>query len=512
MENKTFWDIKNIDGIWIKYEEYQLKDLLGLSLENYSTGWDIVNNRYGSIHIYYSQDSFGNMSVPRAYIVEGLDNDFTGKIRKVQGIDHSQVLNLDIYIHQIVQDKLYKIKGKSIYFELVKFLGNARSISEKITKKESLIWQDLNFIYRELPNKVDNCDRLFRHHTGFSLSDILNNNNLAEVLYSRNISEDIITILNNSDKLFNFPKEKTSIFVNKFKNLLNSEFNLNAKIIPSSQEYCYIDSEVQALISFNSVNFELLQDKINLPKILIAKRVKFSTSDTFLDFFKKVNSRELLFYNYLNIKNLYDCCSFNIVEQSIFEKNLSKTRIYQILNKVRCILKRKLLFSSVTLNFSELSTKVVCEDLNLVNNTYILPKNDDDKICNWSNSQIKTFTRDKNIFIFCEKSLDLNNSELTELPENIFVNGDINLSHSKIQLLGWGEKFVHYYNLNLSNTNLTQLPNTLLVRKNLYLNNTNIQVWPQRFQVNGNLYLKKSIINCDVSWLRYCVKGKMILS
>ena len=88
--------------------------------------------------------------------------------------------------------------------------------------------------------------------------------------------------------------------------------------------------------------------------------------------------------------------------------------------------------------------------------------------------------------------LNLSNTQITSLPDNLSVGGDLNLSNTPITTLpdnltvgGW---------LDLSNTPITSLPDNLTVGRWLDLRNTQIISLPDNLTVGGNLYLSNTPI------------------
>ena len=83
-------------------------------------------------------------------------------------------------------------------------------------------------------------------------------------------------------------------------------------------------------------------------------------------------------------------------------------------------------------------------------------------------------------------NLNLRETNITKLPENLTVGGSLDLSGTNITKLpenltvgGW---------LNLRETNITKLPENLTVGGSLYLSGTNITELPENLRVNGSIY------------------------
>ena len=84
-------------------------------------------------------------------------------------------------------------------------------------------------------------------------------------------------------------------------------------------------------------------------------------------------------------------------------------------------------------------------------------------------------------------SLWLANTNVDKLPENLTVGGDLNLSHTPIKQLPDGLSVGG--SLALSKTEIEELPKDLSVGGGLYLNNTQIKSLPDNLTVNGSLWL-----------------------
>jgi hypothetical protein len=92
-----------------------------------------------------------------------------------------------------------------------------------------------------------------------------------------------------------------------------------------------------------------------------------------------------------------------------------------------------------------------------------------------------------------KKDLDLYNTPITSLPNNLKVGGNLDLYNTKITSLPNNLQVGR--GLYLYNTPITSLPNNLKVGGNLDLNNTKITSLPNNLQVGGNLYLYNTPIS-----------------
>jgi hypothetical protein len=103
-------------------------------------------------------------------------------------------------------------------------------------------------------------------------------------------------------------------------------------------------------------------------------------------------------------------------------------------------------------------------------------------------------------------SLWLNNTQITSLPDNLRVNGSLWLTNTPITSLPDNLTVKGY--LDLSNTPITNLPDNLRVKGNLYLNNTKITSLPDNLRFKGNLYLTNTPITSLPDNLR--VNGEIV--
>ena len=88
--------------------------------------------------------------------------------------------------------------------------------------------------------------------------------------------------------------------------------------------------------------------------------------------------------------------------------------------------------------------------------------------------------------------LYLINSNITKLPNDLYVTGDLELVHCK-QLTKLPDKLYVEGNLILENCNqLTKLPDNLYVKESLALDGTNITELPNNLYVGCNLYIENT--------------------
>ena len=89
-------------------------------------------------------------------------------------------------------------------------------------------------------------------------------------------------------------------------------------------------------------------------------------------------------------------------------------------------------------------------------------------------------------------NLDLSYTKITELPNNLTVNGNLSLFCSPITKLP--DNLTVNGNLSLFCSPITKLPDNLTVNGNLYLSHAKISQLPNNLTVNGNLDLSSTLI------------------
>ena len=89
-------------------------------------------------------------------------------------------------------------------------------------------------------------------------------------------------------------------------------------------------------------------------------------------------------------------------------------------------------------------------------------------------------------------NLNLSNTKITSLPDNLTVGGGLFLCNTKITSLP--DNLTVGGGLDLSNTKITSLPDNLTVGGILYLSNTKITSLPDNLAVGGSLDLRGTLI------------------
>lgn len=143
------------DGEWKKYNRGGDDIPLVKSLEGHGTGWCTASEMtamnqldQGDFHVYYSLDSDGKSTVPRAAIrMQG------NKIAEIRGVDEDQ--NLDPYIGEVVENKLKEFgKEGEAYQKKAADMRHLTEIDKKTKAGDQLTKEDLSFLY-EIDNQID---------------------------------------------------------------------------------------------------------------------------------------------------------------------------------------------------------------------------------------------------------------------------------------------------------------------------------------------------------------------
>jgi hypothetical protein len=92
--------------------------------------------------------------------------------------------------------------------------------------------------------------------------------------------------------------------------------------------------------------------------------------------------------------------------------------------------------------------------------------------------------------IICKGDLDLRNTPITSLPDNLSVGGYLDLENTPIKSLP--DNLSVEGDLDLRNTPMTSLPDNLSVGEDLFLQNTQIESLPDNLSVGGGLVLSQN--------------------
>jgi hypothetical protein len=173
-----------IKGEWIIFKKGSDPKELVRAIQNFPTGWCIAGEgtaasylSHLNIYIYFSEDTNGNPTIPRAAIVY---NPELQRITEVRGVAEFQ--NLDPYIHPVVEEKLREIPGGIEWVETMQDQKKLAEIYLKHLNNQELTRKELRFIY-----EIDREIKIF----GYKRDP-----RIEEILRSRNKRKDLGTILN----------------------------------------------------------------------------------------------------------------------------------------------------------------------------------------------------------------------------------------------------------------------------------------------------------------------------
>ncbi len=204
--------LRNIEGQWVKYDQYSEPDGLVKSFEGYPLEWctanyDTAKNQLqgGDFHVYYSNNEEGEAKIPRLAVrMEG-----NNKIAEPpRGIAHDQ--NLDPYIHPVLNEKLSDFGQEGeLYKQRIKDMEKLTDIWKR--KEDKLNEEELRFIY-ELDRPIE----------GFGYQ---RDERIDEVIAVRKIKEDLPILFNCSPNQIATSQED-----------LRNNYNIKVYIGPLCQE------------------------------------------------------------------------------------------------------------------------------------------------------------------------------------------------------------------------------------------------------------------------------------
>ena len=139
--------LSNIQGQWVKYDQGSDHMPLVYSIQGHGTGWCTAGESTaekqllgGDFYLYYSNDSLGKPTIPRAAIrMEG------SKIGEVRGIAPEQ--NLDPFIAPVVEQKLEEFPDGKEYQKKVVDMKLLTEIDHKTRLGTQLEPSDISFLY-----------------------------------------------------------------------------------------------------------------------------------------------------------------------------------------------------------------------------------------------------------------------------------------------------------------------------------------------------------------------------
>jgi hypothetical protein len=167
-----------IKGEWRVFKKRSDPKELVRAIQNFPTGWCIAGEgtaasylSHSDIYIYFSEDTNGNPTIPRAAIVYNSEQGIT----EVRGVAESQ--NLDPYIHPVVEEELKEIPGGIKWMETMQDQKKLAEIYLKHLNNQELTQEELRFIY-----EIDKDIKIFGYEKDPRIKEILRNRNKRENL------------------------------------------------------------------------------------------------------------------------------------------------------------------------------------------------------------------------------------------------------------------------------------------------------------------------------------------
>ncbi len=135
------------EGKWVKYDRESDPLPLVQSLQGHGTGWCTAGEstaeaqlQVGDFYVYYSLDSKGEPTIPRAAIRMEQES-----IAEVRGIAPEQ--NLDAGATPIVEEKLKEFSDGQSYQKKVSDMRRLTEVERKVKEGQNLIASELTFLY-----------------------------------------------------------------------------------------------------------------------------------------------------------------------------------------------------------------------------------------------------------------------------------------------------------------------------------------------------------------------------
>jgi hypothetical protein len=189
-----------IKGEWRVFKKGSDPKELVRAIQNFPTGWCIAGEgtatsylSHSDIYIYFSEDTNGNPTIPRAAIVY---NPELQRITEIRGIAKSQ--NLDPYIHPVVEEKLREIPQGIEWMETMQDQKRLAEIYLKHLNNQELTQEELRFIY-----EIDREIKRFGYERDPRIEEILRNRNKRRdfsIIFNCQEDEIAINIFEITDK------------------------------------------------------------------------------------------------------------------------------------------------------------------------------------------------------------------------------------------------------------------------------------------------------------------------
>ncbi len=191
------YELLEIRGEWLRYEQGSDHMSLVESLQGHGTGWCSAGEttaefqlKEGDFHVYYSYDKEGKPTIPRVAIrMQG------NQIGEVRGIAHEQNLDPQIAQTDILDEKLKEFgqEGEK-YQKKTEDMRRLTQIERKQNQGEELSKEDLRFLY-EFDDKIQ----------GFGYEE---DPRIKEIQEKRNIRKDLAFVLEYQEEEISLTQEE----------------------------------------------------------------------------------------------------------------------------------------------------------------------------------------------------------------------------------------------------------------------------------------------------------------
>jgi len=244
-----------IRGEWKMFKRGSNPKELTATIRNFLTGWCIAGEGTASsylsfcdIHIYFSEDKDGNLTIPRVAIVY---SPFMKEILEIRGI--AELQNIDPYIHPVVEEKLNEFHGGKEWIQTMNDQKKLAEIYLKHLSKQKLTLEELTFIY-----EIDKDIESFGYNRDPRIDEILtarnNKKDLSLILKSRGIPECKEEEIATSEKEIN---DNTKAIWTKIKNKLFALYDMPKNLVYVMDSLDLKYSPVKSLGKLRKVDWSL---------------------------------------------------------------------------------------------------------------------------------------------------------------------------------------------------------------------------------------------------------------
>ena len=246
-QKDTNYDIKDIEGKWIKYDQGENYQKLWESLQGYNTGWCTAGEetcrnqvKNGDFYVYYTKDKDGEYKVPRLAIrMDGKE-----RIGEIRGVAKGQ--NVESHLEDVLDKKLENFEDRETYKRRINDSKMITYIYTKYEHNKELTKEDLKFIY-EVDRKIE----------GFGYQK---DPRVEEIKKKRNKRKDLA-------KIYDCREEEIGLTKEDFIKANNKGIRL---------KYYYGNLDLGDLKSINSLLLpEIVNGSLNLRELESAKGIKF---------------------------------------------------------------------------------------------------------------------------------------------------------------------------------------------------------------------------------------------